>query len=116
MNSSKLGSGDKVLDWGVVVAALILFAKTADVLSFFSPAILNDILGFDVSLIYGIVCATLVEGLALALHFNRRAALSSSAQVVMWVLVAISGLCQVYDGFITTGSMAQMSDTMKAVL
>ena len=110
------GSGDKILDWGVIIGALLLFAKTADVLSYFSPAILNDIIGFDVSLIYGIICALLVEGLALALHFNRRAALSSTANVVKWVLIGISGICQVFDGFITTGSVAQMSDTMKAGL
>jgi|GEM_PF-4100026 len=116
MNGTKIGSGDKVLDWVAFIAALILFAKTADLLSYFSPAILSDILGFDVSLIYGSICAALVEGLALALHFNRRATLSSTAQVVKWILIAISGVCQVFDGFITTDSVAQMSDTMKAGL
>jgi hypothetical protein len=115
MNRSKIGSGDKVLDWGVIIAAGILFFRTADILSYFSPQILNDILAFDVGLIYGIVCALLVEGLALAIHFNRRAALSGTAQVVKWMLLSISGLCQVFDGFVVTNTLAQQSDTMKAV-
>ena len=115
MNHSKTGSGDKVLDWGVIIAAVILFFRTADILSYFSPQILNDILGFDVSLIYGTVCAGLVEGLALAIHFNRRARLSGTAQTVKWVLLSISGVCQVFDGFVVTNTLAQQSDTMKAV-
>jgi len=112
---NKTGSGDKVLDWGVVIAAMILFPKTADVLSYFSPAILNDIFGFDVYHIYGGVNALLVESLALAIHFNRRAALVGSAQVVKWALLAISGACQVFDGFVTTKTLAQQTDTMKAI-
>jgi hypothetical protein len=115
MNRSIIGSGDKILDWGVIIAAGILFFRTADILSYFSPQILNDILGFDVSFMYGIVCALLVEGLALAIHFNRRAIRSGEAQVVKWVLLSISGLCQVFDGFVVTNTLAQQSDTMKAV-
>ena len=114
MNGTKLGSGDKILDWGVIIAAGILFFRTADILSYFSPQILSDILGFDVSLIYGIVCAALVEGLALAIHFNRRSTLSGTAQTVKWVLLCISGACQVFDGFVVTNTLAQQSDTMKA--
>lgn len=114
MNGTKIGSGDKILDWGVIIAAGILFFRTADILSYFSPQILNDILGFDVSLIYGIVCAALVEGLALAIHFNRRSTLSGTAQTVKWVLLSISGACQVFDGFVVTNTLAQQSDTMKA--
>ena len=114
MNDTKIGSGEKVLDWGVIIAAGILFFRTADILSYFSPQILNDILGFDVSLIYGIVCAALVEGLALAIHFNRRASLSGTAKTVKWVLLSISGACQVFDGFVVTNTLAQQSDTMKA--
>lgn len=113
---NKIGSGDKTLDWGVVVAAAVLFPKTADILSYFSPLILNEIFGFNFSLIYGIVNALLVEGLALALHFNRRASLSGTAQTVKWTLLGISGVCQVFDGFVVTNTLASQSDTMKAVL
>lgn len=112
----KTGSGDKVLDWGVIIAAAVLFPKTADILSYFSPQILNEIFGFDFSLIYGVVNALLVEGLALALHFNKRASLSGTAQTVKWTLLAISGVCQVFDGFVVTDTLAAQSDTMKAVL
>lgn len=63
--NNKNGSGDKLLDWGVIIAALVLFPKTADILSYFAPQILTAILGFDVALIYGLVCASLVEGLTL---------------------------------------------------
>lgn len=115
-NTKKSGSGDKMLDWVVILSALILYAKTADVLSFFSPTILNDILGFDVSFVYGMVTAALVEGLALTLHFNKRAKLSSAAQIVKWIALGISGLCQVFDGFITTETTANMSETLKFAL
>lgn len=112
-NHTNNGSGDKWLDFAAYVLAAILFLKTADVLSYFAPQILNLILGFDVAFIYGSVCAVLVEGAALALHFNSRARLSSAAQIVKWILLGISGACQVFDGFITAGNVAQMSDTLK---
>jgi hypothetical protein len=116
MNNLRNGSGDKVIDSVVYIGAIMLFAKTADVLSFYSPRILNDILGFDVSGIFGILSAALVEGTVLALHMNRRAINHPPAILVKWVLLAISGLCQVFDGYITTGQAAQMSDTLKATL
>ena len=112
-NKTNNGSGDKWLDFAAYVLAAILFLKTADVLSYFAPQILNSILGFDVSFVYGSVCAVLVEGAALALHFNSRAGRSSAAQIVKWILLGISGACQVFDGFITAGNVAQMSDTLK---
>jgi hypothetical protein len=107
------GSGDKILDWAVIIAALMLFLKTADVLSYFAPTNLNFIVGMDVSWLYGGVSALLVEGAALALHFNGRAKLSAIAQIVKWTLMAISASCQVYDGFITTNTAANMSDPLK---
>lgn len=112
---NKNGSGDKFLDFAVLGAAVFLFVRTADVLSYFSPSILNDILGFNVNIIYGVGCAVLVEGVALALHFNRRAKLSSTAQNVKWALLAISGACQVFDGFVITNTLAQQTETMRAV-
>lgn len=112
-NKTNNGSGDKWLDFAAYVLAAILFLKTADVLSYFAPQILNSILGFDVSFLYGSVCAVLVEGAALALHFNSRAERSSAAKIVKWILLGISGACQVFDGFITAGNVAQMSDTLK---
>lgn len=108
-------SGDGFMDAAVVGAAIVLFPRTADIMSYFSPTILNDIIGRDVSLIYGLVTGSMVEGLALALHFNRRAALSSIAQWVKWTLILISGMCQVFDGYIITDTLAQQTDTIKTV-
>jgi hypothetical protein len=112
---NKNGSGDAILDWAVIGMAIILFFRTADILSYFAPSILTDIFGFDVSLIYGSVCALAVEGVALALHFNRRARFYSPAIVVKWILLAVSGICQVFDGFVITNTLSQQTDTMKAV-
>lgn len=113
MNVSTTGSGDKVLDWVVLVGAFLLFLKTADVLSYFAPQNLSALVGMEMSLLYGIVSALMVEGAALALHFNNRARLSSTAHLVKWTLIVISGLCQLFDGYIATGNESQMSDTMK---
>jgi hypothetical protein len=112
----RTGSGDKFLDIAAYILAILLFAKTADVMGYFSPEWLNGIFGLDVSFFYGITCAFLVEGMALALHFNSRARLSGTAQGVKWVLVAISAVCQVLDGYLATGNAAQMSDTLKLTL
>lgn len=106
---------DGFLSFAVVIGALLLFAKTADVMSYFSPSILNDIVGFNVSIIYGLVTAAMIEGMILALHFNQRAAFHSPAIWVKWLLIVISGVCQFYDGAITTNTLAQQTDTLKAV-
>lgn len=110
------GSGDKIIDAGVVIAAIFLFFKTSDVLAYFAPKSLSDIIGMDIGWLYGLLSALLVEGLALTLHFNHRARLSPSAQAVKWTLLAISGACQVFDGFITQNAVAQMSEALRFTL
>ncbi len=110
---NKIGSGDKWLDASVIIAALICFIKTADVFAYFAPAVLSQILGFDVSYLFGVITATLVEGVMLRLHFNRRAHGYTPAEIAKWLLMAISLLCQVFDGFIVTNTLAQQSDEMK---
>lgn len=97
----------------VVILSLLLFARTADVLSYFAPTILNMMVGADVSWLYGGVTAFFVEGVALAFHFDNRAQRHVPAQIVKWVLLAVSGLCQVFDGNIITDTMSQMSEPMK---
>ena len=116
MENKKTGSGDKFLDIAAYVLAILLFVKTADVMGYFSPDWLNGIFGLDVSFVYGVVNASLVEGMALALHFNHKAILSPAAQIVKWILVGISATCQVLDGYLSTGNAAQMSDTLKLTL
>lgn len=103
------------LDVAVVLAAAILYVKTAEVLSYFAPETLNAIIGFDVSAIYGAVCAIIVEGGALYLHFNKRAKMSASAQFTKWAFLAISGACQVFDGFIVTDTLSRQSGTVRFV-
>lgn len=113
---SKTGSGNKGLDWVIILGMIAAYPKTADLLSYFSPQILDDIFGMDMSLAYGMFCALMVEGTILFLHFDRRAHRSDTAKVVKWILIAISFLCQIFDGFISTDSVAQMSPMLKLVL
>lgn len=112
----KNGSGNKGLDWVFILGAIAAYPKTADLLSLFSPQILNDIFGMDMSLPYGGFCAFLVEGVILFLHFDRRAYFVQSAQTVKWLMFGISFLCNVFDGQVTTNAVQSMSDTMKLVL
>jgi hypothetical protein len=107
--------GNGFLDFAVVGAAIMLYVRTAEVLSYFSPIALNKIVGFDVSFIYGNASAIFIEGVILFLHFSSRAKGHTPAEVVKWSLLAISGICQIYDGFLITDSLAQQSDTLKFV-
>lgn len=110
------GSGNKGLDWVFILGAVAAYPKTADLLSLFSPQILNDIFGMDMSLPYGGFCALLVEGVILFLHFDRRAYHVVMAQAVKWIMFGISFLCNVFDGFVTTNSVQQMSPFLKFIL
>jgi hypothetical protein len=112
----KTGSGNKGLDWVFILGAIAAYPKTADLLSLFSPQILNDIFGMDMSLPYGGFCALLVEGVILFLHFDRRAYYVPMAQAVKWIMFGISFLCNVFDGFVTTNSVQQMSPFLKFIL
>lgn len=110
------GSGNKGLDWVIIAGMVAAYPKTADLLSWFSPTILDEIFGMKMALIYGMFCALMVEGTILFLHFDRRAHRSGSAQGVKWVLIAVSFMCQIFDGFITTDTISQMSSELRAVL
>ena len=107
---------NKVLGWFIIACALLLAPKTAQVLSYYAPKWLSDVTGFDVSLIFGIVSTVIVEGLILVLHFHPSAKDSAEAQIVKWITIGISGSCQIFSAYITTGNEAQMSDTLKAIL
>jgi hypothetical protein len=100
-------------DAAVVVLAILLFFRTADVLTYFAPPLLNNMVGMDVSWLYAVVMAFFVEGVALAFHFDARAHKHTPAIIVKWTLLAISGLCQVFDGNIVSGTIAEMSGPMK---
>jgi TM2 domain-containing membrane protein YozV len=115
MNSAtnKNNGGIGLLGWIVILSAFLLYFKTADVLMLFAPPSLNMMLGMNVDWLYGYFNAALVEGLALVLHFHPRAKLSTSAQIVKWITLGISGLCQIYDGQVVTNTIATMSDPLK---
>lgn len=110
---NKIGSGIKFADWAIVILAGLLFFKTAEVLSFFAPRNLNDIAGQDVSWLYGLVTAFFVEGIAIAFHFYPGARKHTPAIIVKWILIALSGACQVFDGRIVTETIANMPDQQK---
>jgi hypothetical protein len=112
MDNTKKGSNGFV-DAAVVILAILLFFRTADVLTYFAPPLLNDMVGADVSWLYAFVMAFFVEGVALAFHFDRRAHRHTPAVIVKWVLLGISALCQVFDGNIITDNLASMSGPMK---
>lgn len=109
---NKRGSNGFV-DAAVVVLAGLLFFRTADVLTYFAPPLLNDMVGADISWLYAFTMAFFVEGVALAFHFDPRAHAHTPAKIVKWVLLGISALCQVYDGNIVTNTIAEMSGPMK---
>lgn len=113
----KQSSGSAILDWAVIIAAVALFTKTADVLAYFAPTNINDFFGSDMSIWYGLLTALLVEGVALALHFHPRARHYVPAEVVKWfLLIVVSGSCQIFDGYLVQRTQSQMSEPMKQVL
>jgi hypothetical protein len=107
------GSGDKTLDNLVVIMAIVLFFGTAQVMSTHAPQLVSDLLGFDASYIFGVISAVCVEWGALRLHFNRYARNNNTAKAVKWILLGMSGLCQVYNAAIETGTMSSLSETLK---
>lgn len=110
---NKIGSGIKFADWAVVILAVVLYFKTAEVLAYFAPQSLNNLIGTDVSWLYGLVTAFFIEGVALAYHFYPGARAYTPAVVVKWVLIVISGICQVFDAKIVTGVLNGMTESQK---
>lgn len=112
------GSGNKGLDWVIIFGMIAAYPKTADLLSYWSPAILSDITGPDIptGLLYGLFCAAMVEGTIIFLHFDRRTRSVFSAQAVKWILIAVSFACQIFDGFVTQDTVSQMSPFLRSTL
>lgn len=116
MVQMKTGSGNKGLDWVIIMGMIAAFPKTADLLSFWTPQWLNDLFGMNMSWYYGAFCAAMVEGTILFLHFDRRAHVVTSAQTVKWILIGVSFVCQIFDSQVTANTLSQMPDTMRAAL
>lgn len=105
---NKIGSGVRFSDWAVVILAVLLYFKTAEVLSYFAPQNISAFAGMDVAWLYGMITAFFVEGVAIAFHFHPGARRHTPAKIVMWVLLVISGLCQIFDGKMVTDAIASM--------
>jgi hypothetical protein len=112
-NEVQNGSGDKTLDNLVIIMAGILFFGTAQVMSTHAPRLVSDIVGFDARYLFGVIAAICVEWGALRLHFNPYAQANPTAKWVKWILLGLSGLCQVYNAALETGNMASLSETLK---
>jgi len=79
----------------VVVAAAILYFKTAEVMTALAPKTLIGQTGLSV--LYGTATASLIEGVTLALHFLRRYAGNERAEYYKWFLFGVSTFCQFLD-------------------
>lgn len=111
----KIGSGVGMADWAVVVLAVLLYFKTAEVLSYFAPQNVSAFAGMDVAWIYGMITALFVEGVAIAFHFHPGARRHTPAKIVMWILIIISGICQVFDGKMVTDAISSMPEQQQVI-
>jgi hypothetical protein len=84
-----------VINAAVVVAAFALYAKTLEVMTALAPVTLVGQTGL--SLIYGIIVASLIEGVTLALHFIKGFEGNVRAESYKWFLFLISTVCQFLD-------------------
>lgn len=102
-----------VLEWAVfILGAVLMFAKTAELLSAFAP---RSWLGYvGIESLYGMVSAIMVEGLVVAIKFSNDPVLSGKPKniatwltniVIMIVPFAISLLAQPLDAFVIQGTL-----------
>jgi len=97
------------IDNGVfLVAAMVLFLKTSEVLAIFAPA---SLFGYEnIGWLYGLVCAALVEGVLVAAKFTLPHNQTSNAWLynvgLLLVTFAISAAAQVTDGFLVKETLA----------
>src|ERR1700690_1520728 len=117
LNPSRAFSG--IMDWGVfLVASIVLFLKTSDVFTYYSPHQIGGYSGIEP--IYGIVCASIVEGYIVYLKFSVK--LSENDYAYLWnvgtmiMIVVISGIAQIVDGWISTSTLAQQPQTIQMVV
>ena len=105
-----------VVDWGIfIVASIMLYAKTSEVFARFAP---DSFLGFtDVQDLYGMTCALLVEGVLVLGKLSMK--YSENNNVLLWNIFligttwTISAAFQIFDGFLTAGTLAQQPVTMR---
>ena len=103
-------SGCTTLVWnGVfIIAALVLFSKTADLFTAFAP---SQLLGYEgIESYYGMVVALMVEGIFVASKFM----IASSKNPIAWlwnfglmvITFAISAVAQSVDSIVVAGTLA----------
>lgn len=105
---------DRVLDFAMMVAAAMLYFKTAQVMTVFAPSVVFGYTGLEV--LFGNVSALLVEGIVLALHFIPSMKKNDAAQAFKWFLFAISAFCQVVDGFVVQNTLSQQPESIQFVV
>lgn len=114
LNPGKALAG--IIDWGIfVIASLMLYAKTSEVFARFAPA---SFFGFtDVQVFYGMTCALLVEGVLFLGKLSVRHSENSSVFLWNFLLIAftwaVSSAAQVFDGFLTAGTLANQPITVQ---
>jgi hypothetical protein len=112
-NQSEKTIWDGVLGLSMFVAAAMLYFKTAQVMTVFAPSTMFGYTGLEV--LFGNISALLVEGIIVALHFIPSVQ-NDSAKVFKWFLFAISGFCQVVDGFVVQNTLAQQPESIQFVV
>lgn len=95
------------IDIATLVAMVVLYSKTMEVMAAIAPVTLFGVTGL--SLIYGAVVATLIEGTIIAISFIPAFKHNPSAQAYMWFLFGISAFCQFMDKTIVIDQMQNMT-------
>lgn len=101
-----------------VIAAVVLFFKTSELLAIFAP---KTILGYDnLGGLYGMVCALLVEGLLAVTKWSLDRSDNSMAFAykVMLIIVTflISGAAQVVDGFMIRDTLSEQPAAIQMLI
>jgi hypothetical protein len=108
-----------VLDWGVfLIASGVCFLKSAEVMTRFAP---NQIFGVSgVQDAYGLVAAVLIEGVLIIAKISTAHSESAWAWIYNIGLIVltwgISAAAQIFDGFLTAGSLAQQPATIRGLV
>ena len=91
------------------LAALLMYPKTAELISTFAP---NTILGYTGNaILYGMVSALIVEGVIVAMKIKMWIDPAKNLSEWFWdglvfaVALIISGAAQVFDGFVTKDTL-----------
>lgn len=113
-----------VLEWAVfLLGAVLMFAKTSELLSAFAP---KNLLGYtEVEYLYGAASALMVEGLFIAIKFANDPILSGRPRgigqwltntFIMMFPFAISLLAQPLDAFVIQGTLVNQPQEIQLMV